>query len=1118
MQKLSKIESFFNSLELNWQDLIEYLPVGILFFDENWKINSINKHFNKVFSDSSFVENLDGFNLFSINYLSDKLPLNEVLQLRENKEFEKVIHFNNVNESQVSLLFKGSPIFSEGIFKGGTILVEKFQLDPNPKPNKTLIESENSIINFLDKISNCFVIANTNSIIETISSNMKINHKDVYGKEGEKITNIFSSESEININSIFHDTITNKKPNFCTLTYFSDTEHITFKSALVPILNEVNEVSKVAVILREKNSTYEDSITHLSDSLKLKEFESFATTNSDGIFKINFHGNVTFWADTTADLFEIKEKSILNNFIGNIFPEITQEYFEQLRKKIIKNNLWEGYLLSKSLNDDNLFRVKIISKVINQKTNLFVYCDKIDKNQQRIISAREEEKLFFKDAILKSNQMILQANPNGTILFTNEKFCDVFNYGLDEIRGKHFNDLIETEYKLKNNLTDIETIVSSKELKVIPLLTKLGGIVEVCISVNISTTNGELKYFTVYLKECSLKDKLFLETSHALLYQFVNPVVIIDESKIIKVNPKFCELFGSEFEADFFNLPIQEIVDSKSELEFKEIILKKTVCESSNFITFIKKDGESVNAKVKKICCSKESSFSVLVLEPENIEVKHLVSMSDEIKSNFLNLGPFYWKGSFEKEILSINYIDSAFIKSIDYQYTDSFSQSDFLTEITHPDDIEKVNLELSNVIGDGVERTINFRIINKNGEIVWISNTVKPENSESRKDGMLIGSITDITERSLEKEELKSIIDELDKLNTAKEKFISIISHDLKSPFTSIVGFAELILTDATLSKDEIIEFVGHIKEASFHTVDLLNGLLDLTKLQTGRMDVEPKIVNAHSIANKTIEILSGLAFQKGLTLSANIDRSFYVTADENLIFQVFNNLVANSIKFTPKGGSIEITAKELPDKKSVEFTVKDTGVGIDQEDVDKLFVIDKKFTTLGTDGERGTGLGLTLVHEIIEKHLGKISVKSEIGKGSEFIFTLPISSPSILIIDGIQSERILYAKLLESITSSIEIIHAGTEEEGITLIKDKMPMLVIFEHSLPKMFGDELIGEIKKAGLHYEPSLIVLTKDFSEDLENSYKNIGVSNVFKKPFDLKIFKKQLDKLTGKTQ
>ncbi len=132
---------------------------------------------------------------------------------------------------------------------------------------------------------------------------------------------------------------------------------------------------------------------------------------------------------------------------------------------------------------------------------------------------------------------------------------------------------------------------------------------------------------------------------------------------------------------------------------------------------------------------------------------------------------------------------------------------------------------------------------------------------------------------------------------------------------------------------------------------------------------------------------------------------------------------------------------------------------------------------------------------------------LKVKLVRGVSLFLHLPISSPSILIIDGIQSERILYTRLLESITSSIEIIQASNEDEGLALIKEKMPMLIIFEHHLPNMAGDEFIGEIKKAGLYYEPSLMILTKDFNEELEKSYKNIGVNNVFSKPFELKKFK-----------
>ena len=161
-------------------------------------------------------------------------------------------------------------------------------------------------------------------------------------------------------------------------------------------------------------------------------------------------------------------------------------------------------------------------------------------------------------------------------------------------------------------------------------------------------------------------------------------------------------------------------------------------------------------------------------------------------------------------------------------------------------------------------------------------------------------------------------------------------------------------------------------------------------------------------------------------------------------------------------------------------------------------MFVIDKKFTTLGTDGEVGTGLGLSLVKEIIDKHNGEIYVKSVLEKGAEFIFTLPISSPSILIVDGVQTERILYSKLLESITQSIKILQAKDEEEAVSIIKDKMPMLIIFENILPNMSGFDFIEELNKEELIYKPSLMVLTKDFTSDLRNLIKMLELMTCLK--------------------
>ena len=285
---------------------------------------------------------------------------------------------------------------------------------------------------------------------------------------------------------------------------------------------------------------------------------------------------------------------------------------------------------------------------------------------------------------------------------------------------------------------------------------------------------------------------------------------------------------------------------------------------------------------------------------------------------------------------------------------------------------------------------------------------------------------------------------------------------------------------------------------------------------MQTGRIEVEPKIINADHLVNKTIEILSGLAIKKGISLTSEIDKNLYINVDDSLILQVFNNLVANSVKFTPKGGSITLTAQKLMDEQKVEFMVKDTGVGIEPEDLNKLFIVDEKFTTLGTEGERGTGLGLSLVREIIEKHNGKIGVNSEVGVGSEFIFTLPISTPSILITDTSDAERVLYSKLLESITESIQTLQANNEEEAISKIKQEMPMLIILEHSLLNVTALEFIDKLNRSNLVYKPSYMILTNEYSEELHQSYKEKGIDNVFGKPFDLKQFKTVLDKLTGK--
>ncbi len=252
-----------------------------------------------------------------------------------------------------------------------------------------------------------------------------------------------------------------------------------------------------------------------------------------------------------------------------------------------------------------------------------------------------------------------------------------------------------------------------------------------------------------------------------------------------------------------------------------------------------------------------------------------------------------------------------------------------------------------------------------------------------------LISVIHNITERKKTEEEITSKNNELIRLNHEKEKFFSIIAHDLKSPFQGLIGYSEILSKEYnSLSEDEKIAFINSIEELSHSSYKLLENLLQWTRLQTGQMHFNPEYFNLNSEIHSTISLLKQTALNKNIDLIYKIDSMLFVTADKNMLSTIIRNIVSNSIKFTEKKGNIEFTAEAKGDKAV--FRIKDSGIGMDEPTVAKLFSIDKSTSRKGTANEEGTGLGLLLCKEMIEKHGGSIIVESEVGKGTAFTFTL--------------------------------------------------------------------------------------------------------------------------------
>ncbi|HED07332.1 MAG TPA: PAS domain S-box protein [Ignavibacteria bacterium] len=250
---------------------------------------------------------------------------------------------------------------------------------------------------------------------------------------------------------------------------------------------------------------------------------------------------------------------------------------------------------------------------------------------------------------------------------------------------------------------------------------------------------------------------------------------------------------------------------------------------------------------------------------------------------------------------------------------------------------------------------------------------------------------IAQVIERKQNSVRLKKYAEELKEANKTKDKFFSIIAHDLKSPFQGLLGYSQILMNEyATITEKERISFINSIDEISKNAFLLLEDLLTWSRLQTGKMEIKFENFNLSECLYRTISLLKQTALNKEIKINCFIDNNIYVNADKNMVCTIVRNIISNAIKFTNCCGEITISSK--PVENLIEISIVDTGVGIKKENLEKLFTIDKNVSTKGTANEEGTGLGLLLCKEMIEKQGGKIWVESEPGKGSNFIFTIPV------------------------------------------------------------------------------------------------------------------------------
>ena len=276
-----------------------------------------------------------------------------------------------------------------------------------------------------------------------------------------------------------------------------------------------------------------------------------------------------------------------------------------------------------------------------------------------------------------------------------------------------------------------------------------------------------------------------------------------------------------------------------------------------------------------------------------------------------------------------------------------------------------------------------------KNGELYWESLVISPILNEKNTISHFVSIMEDISVRKTFEVALQQREEALHQANVTKDKFFSIIAHDLKNPFNAILGFSSLLTAEYdNLNDTEKRSYIENISMAANTTYRLLENLLEWSRTQTGKIKFAPSTFDLNGIINETMNLHQTQASKKGIKLISEVPFNTFVNADKNMVKTVLRNLFSNAVKFSASG-EVRITAKSKDE--FVEVCITDTGVGIPAEGLDKLFKLDEQYLAEGTEHEKGTGLGLILSKEFIDKHGGRIWVKSKRNTGSRFYFTLP-------------------------------------------------------------------------------------------------------------------------------
>lgn len=618
-----------------------------------------------------------------------------------------------------------------------------------------------------------------------------------------------------------------------------------------------------------------------------------------------------------------------------------------------------------------------------------------DLSERKEAEKKLKQSLSLLQATLDSTaDGILVVNREGRITSFNKQFKEMFNHSNAIIESGEDNLAIEF---VLNQLEDPDFFVSRinylyehptlESFDIIEL--KDGRILErfSCPQYLDGEPAGRVWNFRDITIRKKAEQQLHL-MAHAL--KSINESISITDTnnRILFLNEAFLKTYGYDDGNELIGKDISFLRSQNNDPEVVDQILRSTIEAGWQGEIFNrKKDGTEFPISLSTSVILDENGHilgmaGVATDITQRKQTEELLRQSEMKYRNLIETMPDgYYRSTSDGKFVEVN---KAMVKLLGYESEDELMSIDIKKDLYFdPSDRESLVLQIN------PEELDVYQLKKKDGTAVWVEDHGWYVKDKSGKIIFHEGVARDITERKIAEIQLQKYSEELQEANATKDKFFSIIAHDLKSPFNSLMGFSEIIKNEArNLDIATIEQYAGLISSTSTNTYRLLENLLDWARMQQSQLVFKPVSFILSNVVNEVLEILIEKANSKMIAIINYIPGNLIVWADKDMLKTILRNLISNALKFTPTNGKVEIKAALMNDE--LEISITDNGIGIKPDEIIKIFKIGSSFSKRGTENEKGTGLGLLLCKEFVEKHNGQIKVESQVGKGSTFSFTL--------------------------------------------------------------------------------------------------------------------------------